>query len=254
MTGFISRMLTRHSSPQNIILPRLPGKYESTTGTTQNLFENDLGTSDINATHNSEEIGNNGFIPQDKEALPDKSKTSTIKPSHATFQTSFLAEPTAEISKNEGTVFPNDNNPGSQSIIPKFSIADTEQNSDGVVNYKLSNNHKSNEKNAVDNKAIISSTSKLFASAVSEKVEELKEKSFFQIQQPLFTALPKLPNGVTPITSTEGNQQPVIKVHIGRIEIKAINQPPSNDTQTKKSNVNKPAMSLDDYLKKRNAR
>ena len=53
-------------------------------------------------------------------------------------------------------------------------------------------------------------------------------------------------------SSNEANLQPIIKVHIGRIEIKAVNEQPQQSSHTK-SNVRKPEMSLNDYLKKRNA-
>jgi hypothetical protein len=44
--------------------------------------------------------------------------------------------------------------------------------------------------------------------------------------------------------------QPVIKIHIGKIEIKAEKEPP---IRVKEQTVSKPTLSLDQYLKERKA-
>ena len=260
----------RHSYPQNNIIPRLPGKYESRADAAQNLFENDFGTSDIVATDNPEDVGNDRdvyhskhdahdsiapAIENDSEVPPNKSKPSTFEPSKASFQTPFIAKPAAEIDKQEIAVVPKENNPAYKTITPEPSTADNAQNNDGAVNFSTPHNYHLNENNGEDNQAISSGSLRFIASATIEKSENIKESTSLQIPQPLFTTSSSLqPNVTVPLITGEANHQPVIKVHIGRIEVKAINQPPATDGQTKKSNVNKPTMSLDDYLKKRNAR
>ena len=267
MTGFISRIISRHAHPQNNIVPRLPGRFESAAGVTQNLFENDFGNSDIGSTANPDNIGNNRHIrhTQDKAhesidpanednsaVLLDKNKASAVKVSNTNLQTPSIPKPAA-INKLERSVMPNEDVLVHQTIIPKLSTADNEHNSNTTVNDTPSHNYNIQEMNIIDN-AAISAGSLQFIAPVTSKERSIKESTSLQIQQPL-SATPSLqPNITAPLISERANQQPVIKVHIGKIEIKAINQPSANEVRTKSSNANKPAMTLDDYLKKRNAR
>jgi len=268
MNSFISRIITRHSYPQNNIIPRLTGKFESTPVVTQSLSENDFGDSDIGAKDNPGEITDNSYIDPTRhkayesitaasenntQVLSGKNKASTVKLSNADFETSFIAKLTAEKNKRKGSIMPNENTTAYETKILKPSVADNEHENDAALNYTSSHNLNPDINKEADNFAISTGSLQFIAPAISRE-DNRKESTAFQIQQPLYTTPLLLPNIVAPLNTGGANQQPIIKVHIGKIEIKAINQPSSNEVRSKSTNAHKPAMTLDDYLKKRNAR
>jgi hypothetical protein len=51
---------------------------------------------------------------------------------------------------------------------------------------------------------------------------------------------------------SQSNKTPVIKISIGRIEVRAV--PVSNGVKVKDSSPQKPRLTLDEYLQKRNSR
>ncbi|HEV8515750.1 MAG TPA: hypothetical protein VGQ59_20850 [Cyclobacteriaceae bacterium] len=254
MSGFVNNLITRHTEASNKITPRLPGIFEPARLHIQELSGNDfantkvepasdpmtmlapgqiekasetmqqknehniLAKSDATKNFERQERGETNNQPEKKIRYPDKAMDETLKTpidSSLPDNDSKASNTTVEIS--------GDNLHKAVTRIAKQSISNEEKNSrpGTLMNYEPGINQKIN------------------APVIDPR--------------PIATMGQYVPSYLRPDSSFhEGgsNSTSVIKISIGRIEVKAVSAPavkPNNDAK-----VQKPKMSLEDYLAKRN--
>jgi hypothetical protein len=164
----------------------------------------------------------------------------TVDPSDLDLKNRLNIEPATGIENDQFSILPGEDPPLYRE--KEINVSPVENVYSKVSLSHTSTNHQdSNEENQQ-------------AAAPTSFVDIKKEAGLLQTSQPLI-ARPSFRSDSKALLSSSGNNsQPDIKVHIGRIEIKAIHEPTSKEVPTKNSNSRKPAMSLDEYLKKRNER
>jgi hypothetical protein len=250
MKGFISRMTARHANPQNNIVPRLPGKFEGAGSLFNNLSDNEVAGSGNAITRQKNVYKNVSAANENNDKdITDENKASATKTNNQAAHIFTMPLAGSETSEQDSFIIQNED---------ATPIAARENNDDKHANdFRSSVNIEYGERSPAGEKsALVSSSSLTFiTSGIKQKKENIQEPIPSPDIKPLFTTSSKQhPDVPAYFISGEANQQSVIKVHIGRIEIKAVNQQPPNEENTKSTSVRKPKMSLDDYLKKRNAR
>jgi hypothetical protein len=269
MNGFISHIINRHLGTENNIMPRVPGRFESFNSFQQNAGEIKPLQSEEIETNSYQQTDRGNLKPLEKtgtnygtnsspfEALkvdkkdqeksnfsmPDKAVDVFKEPSHFKENVSGKIEPPII---EENRIF---NTTISNSTV---ASSDTKENSNNISpkpkETSISQIERNNSPNIVS-PFVVQNAERSYTQKKGDHNENpvLPIQSSFVLQNIKDTSVHQ--HAIFP-ESAEQKAQPIIKVSIGRIEVRAA---VSSAPEKKNSNTaEKPTMSLDDYLKKRN--
>ncbi|MEO6729691.1 MAG: hypothetical protein ABIN01_00610 [Ferruginibacter sp.] len=264
MSGFINHIIARHTNPVTAIRPRLPGKFEaqsinenisfakpgigdetrrqpehnagpSTTGQ-QESFNFSL-VSDTRK-HNQPQDIDPVFHSDHNEIDPEKKQVNN---QHKNIDAGEKNEPlSAEFNKND--LFKNSffNNAGN------LTGHELNENKMGLASPSLNKNNSTPaftnaypDSNIEAHRSLDQPSHGYLSSTNTPAISESHQQQNFN---PSSSQGSKL--------NQHYDQTPVIKVSIGRIEVRAITE--STPAKSNRSTLQKPRMSLDDYLNKRN--
>lgn len=242
MNGFISNIISRQVNIDNNIKPRLPGQFEPLNfepASSTELISNQL----KNIHQGTAEIINDAVIRPAMNTISDDISSSPGNVTKNTVASSIIPgkEKEAEIT-----------HPG---IVRKKLLLSDEQLQENItVNDSSSSTSPGEEGNLREN-SFMEDQPSLIKKAKKEQEENAQKKyviqpSFVNTRHQIFK------NITSGYSFSEGggqiNTSPVIKVSIGRIEVRAV--PPANPVKVNRDTIQKPKMSLEAYLQKRNNR
>ena len=240
MNGFISHILKRHLQPESNIMPRIPGRFESFTSTKLSPDEIDA---DKSNAYNEAQTQNHNEGSFQKSTFGDEEK-------HNSF---------SQTSKNALNEIDNDLNKNSFETKRDANISVDRNSTNGDDKGQVSDISLITHGNLIDGeeRSHLIDTEYRYLPDVDRKPFEEKEITPNQKNDrgPLIF-YPQKRQGLI-INNHYGIEEniqqttpPAIKVSIGRIEVRAI----VSSAPEKKNTISsqKPDMTLDDYLKKRN--
>lgn len=259
MSHFLSNLISRYAQSENIVRPRSPGIFENHTtwlepGSTSFSPENVEGTTQIissevektrpriNLISKNESPENTSL--QQENIHEDEDKQPGLNNLHN--------------NKEYAINYPvNNNNLNNEEFITRNNASENEKEQ---MKYNTrGERHLSEQKNNVSSRNLskddMNSTSKQNAKQIGFHVYSRQSPPILpkKINHPYSSKLnPVRQNNMEPINSVKASlseQSTPIKIHIGRIEIKAVNQ---NQAKTKSiKRENNQGSSLEQFLKKR---
>lgn len=251
LNQFVHNILSRHLNTMPVVHPRLTGRFESPVFSTSNeplaeanniyQISNSINTNNRNSNIDVSKTTDNGQIT--KEPLhfnTIKNETGNDGEEKTSIGHDFVGKKRESENKESLSLIDENTkqveNWKSNSIMPNDAIGQNEttdwtnrQIRNEIPIHTKSNDHSDQIKNG-------------------EGVESLVQNnilagSLINSSQPVY-------NSSLPI-NTLNSAQSIIKVSIGRIEVRAVNTP--NQTKPTVNNSSKPKMSLEDYFKSRNS-
>ncbi len=253
MTGFINSLVDRFSGATNIISPRLPGRFEPAFPD----LSNQLGESTIKDATSpvSNEINN----------IPSLKNTDL-----RFFDKNYYKD---QLSKDENTGYSpieKQKEAGVNPVDNEISSNMQQQENNTIVNTFIQPSGISNGnplsfqvETTTRNEQKVPSASNIGDNAVQpgfldrqlekERQRGQVDKSQILLLRPEQYSIKSEEIGHPDLHEhAQSNKTPVIKVSIGRIEVRAV--PVSNGVKVKDSSPQKPRLTLDEYLQKRNSR
>ena len=247
MSGFADNLITRHTGISNKITPRLPGIFEPVRLPTQNLSRIDFANTEI-------ETGNDPITAQSsgqsrKIPVPlDEEKTHGV---------SISAEKRKEFEEQEsGTI-------NVRSEGRKLNVENTNLFPNEMVNEPPRDEDAAKSTNiffTANELKMSGRTSEIPGEGQRRNDIQISKDSIFKEKELPFANrmnvmfgkqdVPSPLSSDMPFNEQLSNSTSVIKISIGRIEVRAVSSPvvkQHNDAKTQK-----PKMSLEDYLAKRN--
>jgi hypothetical protein len=255
MNGFIDSLVSRFNGAENTVSPRLPGKFESS-------YTNEPGIlidTETAITSNSSLLG----IPSHPEDLqpslvPEQrlftNKTNKYDQKEDRTDPTFSPDSGQIILKN--IPVNNEGDPEQNNLTQKDIGAFNGQSESfraGITDNNYFVREVINDRTTESGSITGRSTTIILPSGVGQMIE--KEKQRNEIDRPVSTQMMigqnRRDNSAIQ-NLNDHDQTPIIRVSIGRIEVRAV--PVTNTANIKDHSPQKPKMSLEEYLQKRNNR
>ena len=251
MSGFIDSIVTRFSGAENIISPRLPGKFESSYHDESNLAEEarpSVVPNEQTSTRTDHYGGVGSSVDTGSNRLNNIGSRAGSDLQANDF--SFVND-----SKQQGSIANTSENDHQQS-----GGSQKENHANRfILPSQIDKANKGELYNVTEHQQIIEKSSDnavMFPGLVSRLAENEKQRG--EIHKPLISPIVAAPSrrsneDIADLNFQKEvghNEASVIKISIGRIEVRAI--PVTNVTKVKDHSAQKPKMSLEEYLQKRN--
>jgi hypothetical protein len=284
MNGFISRLIDRHINPSNKVLPRIQGRFESDASTSAYQEESHLfADGRLNDSLRGENHNENKDLTFHHDPLPDQKTKIDMDVRSGSSSSTLYDNRIAQIQDGKeykkspsGKMHPNPDSElsdltvrGSIPDAPYFALnqMDSKSNSEDLTGtgISISGDHDTIGKaqRKVDLTSIHNSKNK-DTTAPSGKINQTETFSYIDgkdtdtnensiiLNRGILRPPEWIGNWAESKSKSEeakfykSQNDPVVKVNIGRIEVKAVIQ--QNTSQIRKAEPQKPRMSLDDYL------
>jgi hypothetical protein len=252
MTGFIDSLVDRFSGADNIITPRLSGWFEPAFPDQLNQFgesttENET-TTVLNEMSNMSSLKDTGlgFFDNNKYYKDQLSRDGNIDHSSIEKRRPTAVDPVNnEISSNSQQQV---NNTFIKTFIQPPGINNESQVS---FQFETKNDLKETPSSDIGDNAMNHD----FLDHQLEKERQrnkIDKSQSFPVRSEQYSMINKKVGHPDFYEQSQSNKTPVIKISIGRIEVRAV--PVSNGVKVKDSSPQKPRLTLDEYLQKRNSR
>jgi|GEM_PF-5496157 hypothetical protein len=266
MTGFVESIVSRFAGAENIIIPRLPGRFESSYHDESNLVDDSRpgveshseDASAIEHQHRDETVNTRSSnVDHDPVGYKNNSTDRTVNSYTAVDNSNTSlrrrANDNVQEDQRRDRLSERKERPSEfdrQLIRPDLDSYDE----DGVDNrIQNINTHRRDFTPFVEDERRDSMTHRERISLLVEK-ENQRSEIRPSVILPVMPELPKKNQeriaDLNFRTDALQDRAPVVKISIGRIEVRAV--PSTNGSKPRENPSQKPQMSLDEYLQKRN--